>query len=91
MPGDKTFPMAKDLEGVGEAVEKLLGLKYEDFVQCVVLPQGQFAAFLHAKPSDGRTSCFGCSAPSTTADDDEGEPAGQRGIAARQHLRRGAN
>ena len=44
--------MAKDLDGVNEAVEKLLGLKYEDFIQCVVLPQGQFAAFLHAKPSE---------------------------------------
>jgi exonuclease SbcC len=51
-PGDQTFPMAKDLDGVTEAVEKLLGLKYEDFVGCVVLPQGQFAAFLHAKPSE---------------------------------------
>src|SRR5580693_4696264 len=51
-PGDETFPMAKDLDGVNDAVEKLLGLKYEDFVECVVLPQGQFAAFLHAKPSE---------------------------------------
>jgi DNA repair protein SbcC/Rad50 len=51
-PGDQTAPMAKDLDGVNEGVERLLGLKYEDFVQCVVLPQGQFAAFLHAKPSD---------------------------------------
>ncbi len=52
MPGEATFPMAKDLDGVNEAVEKLLGLKYDDFIQCVVLPQGQFAAFLHAKPTD---------------------------------------
>src|ERR1700722_4090328 len=52
MPGDQTFPMAKDLDGVNEAVEKLLGLKYDDFIQCVVLPQGQFAAFLHAKPTE---------------------------------------
>jgi exonuclease SbcC len=51
-PGDQTFPMAKDLDGVNEAVEKLLGLKYDDFVQCVVLPQGQFAAFLHARPTE---------------------------------------
>jgi len=51
-PGDQTFPLAKDLDGVNDAVEKLLGLKYDDFVQCVVLPQGQFAAFLHAKPTD---------------------------------------
>jgi DNA repair protein SbcC/Rad50 len=52
LPGDQTFPMAKDLEGVNDAVEKLLGLRYEDFTECVVLPQGQFAAFLHAKPSE---------------------------------------
>jgi len=52
MPGDQTFPMAKDLDGVNEAVESLLGLKYDDFTQCVVLPQGQFAAFLHAKPTE---------------------------------------
>jgi exonuclease SbcC len=51
-PGDETFPMAKDIDGVNTAVEKLLGLKYEDFIQCVVLPQGQFADFLHAKPSE---------------------------------------
>ena len=51
-PGDETFPMAKDIDGVNAAVEKLLGLKYEDFIQCVVLPQGQFADFLHAKPSE---------------------------------------
>ena len=30
----------------------LLGLSYEDFCQCVVLPQGQFANFLHAKPGE---------------------------------------
>jgi exonuclease SbcC len=51
-PGDQTFPMAKDIDGVNAAVEKLLGLKYEDFTQCVVLPQGQFADFLQAKPSE---------------------------------------
>ena len=51
-PGDQTFPLAKDLDGVNEMVEKLLGLRYEDFTQCVVLPQGQFADFLHAKPGE---------------------------------------
>ena len=50
--GDKTAPMARDLAGVTGAVERLLGLSYEDFIQCVVLPQGQFADFLHAKPAD---------------------------------------
>ncbi|HYT09597.1 MAG TPA: SMC family ATPase, partial [Mycobacteriales bacterium] len=33
------------------AVERLLGLTYEHFVTCVVLPQGDFAEFLHEKPA----------------------------------------
>jgi exonuclease SbcC len=51
-PGEPTEVLAKDLSGVTDAVERLLGLSYEDFCQCVVLPQGQFANFLHAKSSD---------------------------------------
>jgi DNA repair protein SbcC/Rad50 len=47
-PGEPTDVLAKDLAGVADAVERLLGLSYEDFCQCVVLPQGQFADFLHA-------------------------------------------
>ena len=50
-PGEPTEVLAKD-RGVAEAVERLLGLSYDDFCQCVVLPQGQFAVFLHAKPGD---------------------------------------
>ena len=51
-PGDRTDVLAKDLSGVNDAVERMLGLSYEDFCQCVVLPQGQFANFLHAKASE---------------------------------------
>jgi DNA repair protein SbcC/Rad50 len=52
-PGEPpTEVLAKDLAGVTDAVERLLGLSYEDFCQCVVLPQGQFADFLHATPKD---------------------------------------
>jgi DNA repair protein SbcC/Rad50 len=52
-PGEpQTEVLAKDLVGVGDAVQRLLGLSYEDFCQCVVLPQGQFADFLHATPKD---------------------------------------
>jgi DNA repair protein SbcC/Rad50 len=49
--GEPTEVLAKD-SGVADAVERLLGLSYDDFCQCVVLPQGQFAQFLHAKPGD---------------------------------------
>ncbi|AGL20134.1 AAA family ATPase [Actinoplanes sp. N902-109] len=34
-----------------EAVVAAVGLPYEQFTSCVVLPQGQFADFLHAKPA----------------------------------------
>ena len=51
-----------DLEDLGEvlagtpaemdaAVLDAVGLPYEQFTSCVVLPQGQFADFLHAKPA----------------------------------------
>jgi DNA repair protein SbcC/Rad50 len=51
-PGEPTEVLAKDPAGVGDGVERLLGLSYDDFCQCVVLPQGQFAHFLHAKASE---------------------------------------
>ncbi|GIJ52797.1 AAA family ATPase [Virgisporangium aurantiacum] len=37
---------------VDQAVADVVGLPYEQFTKCVVLPQGEFAAFLHAKPAD---------------------------------------
>ncbi|MGB3439847.1 MAG: AAA family ATPase, partial [Actinophytocola sp.] len=54
--------LTKILEAVAEsvaegdkvtgAVSELLGIGYDQFTQCVVLPQGRFAEFLQAKPSD---------------------------------------
>ena len=49
--GGDTEPLAAD-SGVTKAVEQLLGLSFEHFTSCVVLPQGDFAEFLHAKPAD---------------------------------------
>ncbi|MER7546330.1 AAA family ATPase [Actinomadura sp.] len=37
-------------ERVTEAVERITGLEYRFFTQCVVLPQGRFADFLQAEP-----------------------------------------
>ena len=34
-----------------QAVREAVGLPYEQFTTCVVLPQGEFAEFLHAKPA----------------------------------------
>ncbi|HEX6756364.1 MAG TPA: SMC family ATPase, partial [Mycobacteriales bacterium] len=39
--------LAADGEVTG-AVERLLGLTYDHFVRCVILPQGDFARFLHS-------------------------------------------
>ncbi|TDV55209.1 AAA family ATPase [Actinophytocola oryzae] len=54
--------LTKILEAVAEsraegdkvtgAVSELLGIGYDQFTQCVVLPQGRFAEFLQAKPGD---------------------------------------
>jgi exonuclease SbcC len=33
------------------AVAEVIGLPYQQFITCVVLPQGEFAEFLHAKPA----------------------------------------
>jgi exonuclease SbcC len=35
-----------------DAVQEAVGLPYEQFTSCVVLPQGEFARFLHAKPRE---------------------------------------
>lgn len=51
---DETESVAAD-SAVTPAIERLLGLPYEHFCQCVVLPQGEFADFLRAKPAERRT------------------------------------
>jgi exonuclease SbcC len=35
-----------------EAITEIVGLSFEHFTKCVVLPQGEFARFLHDKPAD---------------------------------------
>lgn len=49
-PAPATDVLASEVRLVTPAVEKLIGLDFGDFCQCVVLPQGQFANFLKAKP-----------------------------------------
>jgi exonuclease SbcC len=43
--------LAGDADGLTEAVTRLLGLTFDHFTKCVVLPQGTFARFLHDKPA----------------------------------------
>ena len=49
--GEPTELLAAD-SAVNDRVTALLGLRFEHFCKCVSLPQGAFAEFLHAKPSD---------------------------------------
>jgi exonuclease SbcC len=44
--------LAEGPDEVKARVQEILGLSYEHFTQSVLLPQGQFADFLHAKPGD---------------------------------------
>ena len=44
--------LAGDAKGMNAAVAELIGLPFNHFTRCVILPQGEFAQFLHDKPSD---------------------------------------
>ncbi len=44
--------VAGTADEVTAKVTELLGLTYDHFTKCVVLPQGEFARFLHDKPKD---------------------------------------
>ncbi|MGB2839599.1 MAG: SMC family ATPase, partial [Actinomycetes bacterium] len=43
-------PMSTRIEEVGAEISRIVGLNHEQFVQTVVLPQGEFATFLRAAP-----------------------------------------
>jgi DNA repair protein SbcC/Rad50 len=44
--------LAEGPDQVKARVQEILGLTYEHFTQSVLLPQGRFAEFLHAKPAE---------------------------------------
>lgn len=49
--GDLGDPLAGTPAEMEQAVFDAVGLPFDQFTSCVVLPQGQFAEFLHAKPA----------------------------------------
>ncbi|MDQ4130662.1 MAG: SMC family ATPase, partial [Actinomycetota bacterium] len=49
---DDGSTLAGNAEELSAAVERLIGLPFEHFTKCVVLPQGDFAEFLHARPKE---------------------------------------
>ncbi len=46
--------LASKVAELDRAVEALVGLPFADFTRCVVLPQGEFARFLHDEPKERR-------------------------------------
>ena len=44
--------LAGSADEVSRKVREVLGLNFDQFITCVVLPQGEFARFLHEKPAD---------------------------------------
>ncbi len=46
--------LAENRSAMKGAVEKLLGLSFAHFTKCIVLPQGEFARFLHDEPAKRR-------------------------------------
>ncbi|MET0554988.1 MAG: SMC family ATPase [Vicinamibacteria bacterium] len=49
-----THPVADRVKDIEDAVGRILGLDYDGFTRSVVLPQGQFDAFLKGKPEERR-------------------------------------
>jgi exonuclease SbcC len=53
-PDGTTESLAGSVRELRPTVEALLGLPFEHFTRCVVLPQGAFQRFLHDKPNERR-------------------------------------
>ena len=52
---EPTESLAADVSAVKQQVVELLGLDFDDFCTCVVLPQGDFATFLRASVAERQT------------------------------------
>ncbi len=52
--GGTTEVLAENRSQMKSAVEHLLGLSFAHFTKCIVLPQGEFARFLHDEPAKRR-------------------------------------
>lgn len=50
--GAATDTLAGTADELTAEVERLLGLRFEHFTSCIVLPQGAFQQFLHSRPKE---------------------------------------
>ncbi len=53
-PDGSGHVLAENRKAMKAAVEQLLGLSFAHFTKCIVLPQGEFARFLHDEPARRR-------------------------------------
>lgn len=53
--GDANEVLAANAAEMSDAVQAVVGLTFEQFNKTVILPQGEFAAFLHQKGADRQT------------------------------------
>ncbi len=51
-PDADTTVLAGEVKGLNAAIEELLGLDFRQFTRTIVLPQGDFAAFLRDEPAN---------------------------------------
>jgi len=78
---EETEPLADGAGDTTTAVTTLLGLTFADFCTCVVLPQGEFAEFLHAEPrkrQEKLVRLLGLDVYERIAKEANGEAAAQR-------------
>ncbi|MEX0750145.1 MAG: SMC family ATPase [Dehalococcoidia bacterium] len=52
--GDEWEPLEDRVERIDAAIEGVVGLDFDSFTKCVLLPQGRFAEFLTGKPEERR-------------------------------------
>lgn len=55
LPTGDPVPVADSVNEVNSNVERILGIDYETFVKTIILPQGEFSAFLSGDPKDKKS------------------------------------
>lgn len=55
LPSGDLLPLADSVNEVNAHVEAILGIDYDTFVKTIILPQGEFSAFLSGDPKDKKT------------------------------------
>ncbi|MBP5177520.1 MAG: SMC family ATPase [Clostridia bacterium] len=52
LDGEIEYRVAENVSAVNDKVTEILGLGFDEFIKCIILPQGKFSAFLTAAKGD---------------------------------------